>query len=328
MNGISIILCCHNSADRLGETLRHLSDQALPANIPAELILINNASTDDTVEMARREWAKYPTPVVLRVVNEETAGQVFARIKGVKEAKYEIIVFCDDDNRLMDNYLHIAWDRMSQNPKVGAIGGQGIAVSNVPFPDWFEANKTGYACGQQASESGICTGKMYLWGAGLVTRKSLMNKVFNPDIPMLCTGRIAGLMFSGDDMEICKRMVLLDNDLYYDQSLIYEHFITESKLTLNYLELLNRGVRNAIPVQRFYSYQVLKKQTPQLFLPALFLEHSFLYLLFRMRFPSAKRKPIINVFKVYSQGILNHGKFHHEYTIIKSFTDYALKNIS
>ncbi|TSA33749.1 MAG: glycosyltransferase family 2 protein [Porphyromonadaceae bacterium] len=320
MTGISIILCCHNSAERLGETLKHLADQALPENIPCELVLVNNASTDDTIELARKEWAKHPAPIVLRVVDEENPGQVFARMRGVEEAHYEMIVFCDDDNRLIDNYLSIAWSLMSRNPRVGALGGQGIAESNVPLPGWFEANKSGYACGEQWPESGICTDKMFLWGAGLVTRKNILNKVFNPGFPMLSTGRKEGVVFSGDDMEICKRIILLGYDLYYDRSLVYKHFIPESKLTLNYLEQLNAGVLLATPVQRLYSYQIIRQRIPGLLLPILFIRHSFLYLLFRLGFPVGKRKPIINVLKVYTQGIRKIGKLHQAYQQIEKFS--------
>ncbi|MCK9404726.1 MAG: glycosyltransferase family 2 protein [Chitinophagaceae bacterium] len=320
MNGISIILCCHNSSERLGETLKHLADQALPDNIPGELVLVNNASTDDTVELARKEWAKHPAPIVLRVVDEENPGQVFARMRGVEEAHYEMIVFCDDDNRLMDNYLSIAWNLMSRNPRVGALGGQGIAESNVPLPDWFEANKSGYACGEQWHESGICTDKMFLWGAGLVTRKNILNKVFNPGFPMLSTGRKEGVVFSGDDMEICKRIILLGYDLYYDSELVYQHFIQANRLTKDYLNQLNQGVLLAIPIQRLYSWQIIKKSVPGLLLPLVFSWHSCLYLLFKLGFPVSKRKPIINFFKVYSQGVRKNGKLHQAYQQIRKFS--------
>ena len=319
MNGISIILCCHNSAERLGETLKHLAGLALPENIPGELVLVDNASTDDTVLVTRNEWAKYRTSMVLRVVDEINPGQVFARRRGMMESHYEMIVFCDDDNWLMDNYLSIAWDRMSANPGVGALGGQGIPVSTFPFPDWFEANKSGYACGEQWLERGICTDKMFLWGAGLVTRKNILSKVFDSVTPMLFTGRTEGKMLSGDDMELCKRIVLLGYDLYYEPSLVFKHFISANKLTKYYLELLNQGVLLAIPVQRLYSYQIIRQRIPGVFLPILFIRHSFLYLLFKLGFPVGKRKPIINMAKVFSQGILKSGSYHNDYLQIKRF---------
>jgi len=328
MNGISIILCCHNSAERLGATLKHLADQALPDKIPVELILVNNASTDDTVTVALIEWAKHETPIVMRVVDEENPGVVHARMRGVAEAHYVMIVFCDDDNWLMDNYLSIAWDRMSVNPKVGALGGQGIAVSDVPFPDWFEQNKSGYACAPQFHKSGICTGRMYLWTAGMITRKSILTTVFHPDHPMLLTGRKEGFTLSGEDMEICKRIILLGYDLYYDSGLVYKHFIPAGRLTKDYLEQLNQGVLLAIPVQRLYSYQIIRQRVPEFLLPILFIRHSFLYLLFRLGFPVGKRKPIINMLKVYSQGIRKSGKLHQAYQQIKKFSQQRKTFIS
>lgn len=320
MNGISVILCCHNSSERLVETLKHLADQTLPENVPCELVLVNNASTDDTVAVARKEWAAHSSAIALRVVDEKKPGVVHARKKGVEEAHNEIIVFCDDDNWLMPNFLVIAWSLMLEYPRVGALGGQGIAVGHVAFPDWFERNKTGYACGEQWHKSGMCTDKLSLWGAGLVSRKSVLMKVFDPASPMLFTGRTEEVVGSGDDMEICKRIILWGYELYYESSLIYKHFIPASRLTKDYLEELNHGVLHAIPVQRLYSYRIIRQRVPGFLLPFLALWQACKYFLFRLGFPIGKRKPIINLFKVYTQGIRKSGKFHDAYRQIRAIS--------
>ena len=52
MNGVTVAICCYNSSARIAETLRHLSLQRLSENIPWEVLIIDNACTDDTVEVA------------------------------------------------------------------------------------------------------------------------------------------------------------------------------------------------------------------------------------------------------------------------------------
>jgi hypothetical protein len=157
----------------------------------------------------------------------------------------------------------------------------------------------------------------------MTARKSILDRVFNPEYPMVLTGRKEGAILSGEDMEICKRIILLGYDLYYDQSLVYKHFIPESRLTERYLSQLNQGVLLAVPVQRLYSYQIIRQRIPDFVLPFVFIKHSFLYLLFRLGFTVGERKPIINLFKVYSQGIRKRGKYHEEYKRVAAFADYA-----
>ncbi len=51
--GVSVVVCCYNSAPRLPETLMHLFAQIVNPDIKWEIIIINNASTDDTLEVAQ-----------------------------------------------------------------------------------------------------------------------------------------------------------------------------------------------------------------------------------------------------------------------------------
>jgi len=51
--GVSVIICCYNSVKRLPVTLAHLKSQVVFGQIPWEVIVIDNASTDRTAEVAK-----------------------------------------------------------------------------------------------------------------------------------------------------------------------------------------------------------------------------------------------------------------------------------
>jgi len=82
----------------LPTTLEYLAKQEIKKDISVELIVVNNASTDRTKEIALSEWKKYHTGFLFRIVDKETPGLMFARQRGVQKSQYEYVLFCDDDN--------------------------------------------------------------------------------------------------------------------------------------------------------------------------------------------------------------------------------------
>src|SRR3990170_1945792 len=111
--GVSIIICCHNGADRLPETIRHIAMQRVPAYIPWELIIIDNGSTDESGLVARGEWQKHRANTYMRIVKESTLGLSYARARGFKEARYEYVILCDDDNWLDEGYVFNVYNILS-----------------------------------------------------------------------------------------------------------------------------------------------------------------------------------------------------------------------
>ncbi len=58
--GVSIIICCYNSERRLPETLAHLFTQQVSEDIPWEIIVVNNASSDATSRIAAQAFSRAP----------------------------------------------------------------------------------------------------------------------------------------------------------------------------------------------------------------------------------------------------------------------------
>lgn len=58
--GVSIIICCYNAQDRIVRTLEHIQQQRFFIPIPWEVIVIDNASTDNTAEVAENVWKTNP----------------------------------------------------------------------------------------------------------------------------------------------------------------------------------------------------------------------------------------------------------------------------
>lgn len=240
--GISIIICCYNSSKMLPKTLRFLREQNVPADLPWEIIVVDNASTDETAEVAVKLWPK-DVAIPLKVVAEAKAGLINARIRGMLEAQYDFVSFVDDDNWVEPNWVRIVSEVMTAYPKVGACGGQCIAVFDVEPPFWFEHFQKSYAVGAQSTERGDITWKTgHLWGAGLCLRKSAWDQLAGKDFSFLLNGRKGDILDSGEDYELCYALRLAGWRLWYEPNLKLRHFMHEKRLKWSYLRRIQRGV--------------------------------------------------------------------------------------
>ena len=100
---ISIIICTYNRARYLFDTLRHIAENDFPTR-HYEIVLIDNNSTDHTIATCQRFEKAFPE-ICFRYFLEQSQGLSFARNRGMKEARGELLVFLDDDAFVHKDYL-------------------------------------------------------------------------------------------------------------------------------------------------------------------------------------------------------------------------------
>lgn len=238
---VSVVICCYNSAKRLPETLRHLLEQDVPEEISWEVIVVDNASTDNTSEIARSLWPNH-APAPLRVVKELEPGLCYARMKGIAEAKYEIVSFLDDDNWAVPNWVKLVSETMRDHPEVGACGGRTEAETEIEPPTWFNTYSSGYVIGKQFDRSrDITWSRGWLWGAGLTIRKKAWDDLTLNGFKPILSGRFGNIITSGEDVEICYALRLVGWHIWYSDELVLKHYISKQRLTTTYLSKLQFG---------------------------------------------------------------------------------------
>ena len=262
MKGISIIICCYNSDKRLPETLAHLASQKVNDTFKWEVIIVNNNSSDDTVSVAKATWDEFGTPAPLIVVDEAQPGLSFARAKGINNATYELLLWCDDDNWLCDNYLQVAVDIMDQDMQIGALGGWCEASFETEKPNWFDTYAKFFAVSKQGKKSGdITLKKGCVYGAGMVLRKSHYFELQKVGFLHLLKDRVGASLSSGGDTEYCYALRLLGYKMWYDERLYFKHYMTHGRLSLEYVSRM----RKAMTYSNFilWPYLDLLKRKPQ-----------------------------------------------------------------
>jgi len=245
MRGISVIICCYNSATRLPETMHHIAKQKVPDDVQWEIILIDNASTDNTNDIALEEWNKYQLKSIdFKVIKESKPGLNHARYTGANAAKYDTLVFCDDDNWLDEAYLANAFYILESSPKLG-IAGAGNArakYATIPTPKWFVDFQhfcCVYEMGKENKVDLKCDGSVLAAGAGMCIRKSLLLSYFkNQDKEKLVLDRVKEQLSSGGDTDINYFSLKNGFGIGLFANMNYIHYIPSDRISKTYLKKL------------------------------------------------------------------------------------------
>lgn len=166
---ISVVICTRNpEPGTFARTLECLARQTLPVD-RWELVVIDNGSIPPVM-----------LPVVdrlprCRLVGEPTPGIAAARVRGIREAAGELIVFVDDDNLLDPDYLETAVQIAESFPQLGAFGGRITAYGDLCLPEWLKPFRSHLALAEFDRDEWALTageGLVVPYGAGLCVRRA------------------------------------------------------------------------------------------------------------------------------------------------------------
>jgi glycosyltransferase involved in cell wall biosynthesis len=258
IKGVSVIICCYNSVGRITATLQAMAAQRVQETIAWELIVVDNASTDNTAQMVKDTWKELGAATELRVVHEAQPGLGFARKKGISEAHFSFILFCDDDNWLCARYIQGIYDILDNDPAIAACGGMGIPVFENQKPPWFDEYQEVYAVGPQSlnEENGQL---LNLYGAGLAMRKNLYEQLFGWGFKPFMSGRVGKKLSSSEDTELTYAFVLMGYKLHYAPELTFQHYLPQERLTLDYLKKIYVAFGADGPVRNLYYAHISKR---------------------------------------------------------------------
>jgi glycosyltransferase involved in cell wall biosynthesis len=260
MIGVSVIICCYNSASRLVPTLEHLAKQKVSKDISWEVVIVNNASTDNTVEVALETWKRHGLQVPLFIADQSIPGLSFAREKGIEKANFEYLLFCDDDNWLDENYIDNVYNIMMADEKIGALGGYGTPYFETDPPGNLLKYSGYYATGLQRTGTGD-VGYPHVYGAGCTYRKSAIVHLFEKGFKYQLTGRNGDKLMCGEDHELCYALFLSGYKIWASDKLTFYHFIPSSRITTDYIRRNIMGIAHSNFVLSIYKLLIANKES-------------------------------------------------------------------
>lgn len=235
---LSIAICCHNSSKRIQKTLEHLQNQKDINSTEWEILLIDNASKDNTIEAAEKFWQKNPI-TQFKILQEKRLGLSYARERAFQEAAGEIVCFIDDDNWANPYWASNVIKIFQKNSAIGAIGGPILPVLEADAPFWFEKFKGNFTLWDLYPTAREVTHP--ICGAGLCIRKAAWEKLISQGFKQILTDRTGKSLSSGGDFEIGYGLLLNGWKLWYDPALTIQHFMPKERLNWSYLIRLQEG---------------------------------------------------------------------------------------
>lgn len=172
MTQLSVVLITKNQAWNIARLIESVLEGA-SSICSKEIILVDSASTDETVELASR----YPISIV-RLQPGQPLSPAIGRYVGYRHTQGEYVLFLDGDTRMVQGWLPRALHTVQENPHVGAVTGR---VINLPTAAATQDP------GPLPRKNGLEASREVLWGSyggggAAMYRRSVLEQVgtFNP----------------------------------------------------------------------------------------------------------------------------------------------------
>lgn len=227
---ISVIICTFNRAELLADTLASYFGMERPAEVEAELIVVDNNSSDSTraviEECQRRDGA-------VRYVFEPTAGLSYARNAGIAEARGRIVAFADDDVYFDGAWLAAVVRTFDESPDAMALGGLSIPVFDGGRPAWVTDDLLGwYGSTGSGSEIKTMAYPEHPFGLNMAFRRSALEAVGRFSTAL---GRQGESLLSNEESDLFLRLHRQRLRVVYTPHAVVHHRVAKSRASKEWI---------------------------------------------------------------------------------------------
>lgn len=266
MKSLSVIVCTYNPNPVVfGKCLLAIKAACGQLN-PFEIIIIDNNSNPPLAD--ENYISSFLTDnIEVRLIVETKPGLTPARLRGIKEATGEILLFIDDDNFITINFFAKGMAIADFDLHIGAWSGQVKLIFETHPEEWTrqywgllvhrEFDKAMWSNLPNLADTMPC-------GAGMFVRKEVafhylsLHEEGKRNIQLDRTG---SSLFSGGDNDLaaCACDIGLGVGLFHQ--LILEHYIPKKRLEKKYLLNLAAGITASAIVLRSFRNDFPRKRS-------------------------------------------------------------------
>jgi glycosyltransferase involved in cell wall biosynthesis len=225
---LSIIVCTKNRAKSLERTLRSLLED--PSAASAEVLVVDNGSTDETARVIQTAQAESGERRPVRVLSCVEPGHSRARNHAIPEARGEFVAFTDDDVTVQPGWIDALLDAFTGD--IDIVGGRVIPEIEGDPPSWLELRPffsiTLWDYGPEPIELGLLDSprgkprmQVYPIGANMAFRRALLTAMGEPFNPQL--GHTGKVSMGYDEWDLFDRLVDTHEMVYQPRAVVRHH---------------------------------------------------------------------------------------------------------
>jgi glycosyltransferase involved in cell wall biosynthesis len=275
MSGFSILICTYNPKEKIFSRLLKAIERLDKTELLYEIIIVDNNSLIpiNSLNYISKFLNKQPKA---KIIVESNPGLTAARITGIRNSKFDWLVFFDDDNEPESDYLNKAMVAIVNYPQTAAWGPSQVEVEYTgESASWLLHEKNIFQ--QRNDDLTVFSNqshwqKCYPYGTGLVIQRKMASLYVKRFIEKRYTlsDRKGKCLSSGGDVQLV--LTCIEQGYYAGvvEGLKLNHIIDASKSSISYMQRLQYGMASAyveafnqvfineqIPVERITNIRVL-----------------------------------------------------------------------
>lgn len=238
----SIIVCTYNPDRNIfNRLLSSLKNILVENTFGVQFIFVDNNSKHSIAEYEEiKKFAELRNNTLL--ISEKEPGLTQARLAGVNKAKYEWIIFFDDDNEPDVDYLQRAQELIDKYPEVGCWGPGSINVEFIGTASNFACSHRQLFQERKMNQTVVDNVRWeqnaYPYGTGMIVKKEVLSE-YNKNVLLgnySLTDRKGNSLISGGDTQILLTAIKLGYYAGSSPCLKLNHLIASKKT--RYKEIL------------------------------------------------------------------------------------------
>ncbi|MFH1081413.1 MAG: glycosyltransferase [Pseudomonadota bacterium] len=228
---ISVIVCTYNRAQTLRRMLEGFFSQQDLDRLKHELIVVDNNSTDDTPQVAK----KFSNKPGFFYVLESRQGLSFARNRGIAEAAGDFVSFLDDDV-IVDSRWLASLQKCLDETHADAVGGKVDLNFQAPPPAWLGPLFRMHLAELDLDPTRLVGLDRYGYsGCNVTFRKQALQDIGGFDVTL---GRIGTQLRCYEETVVLYRIQSAGGKLVYDAAVRVEHLVGPERMIWPYFKRL------------------------------------------------------------------------------------------